>query len=98
MKYRDLVKGENTKVGDEFFYIGTKTWRKILFIDKPYDGSGRFRRPISTRIRKSLEFRTLKRVCWYEGLVGADCGKNVLQDNKCSAKNCPIWARLPEVK
>ena len=101
MKYRPLKRNEKVKKGDIVKDEYCSEWEKAdRFIgyhigEWPIEEA---KRPIHTRKRKSMEFRTFKRVCFYENRAGADCGKNVLQDNKCSAKNCPIWARLPEVK
>ena len=100
MKYRTLKWEEEVKKGD-LVRCDEYDWTDADGLIGETIGNQEgweAKRPISIRIRKSLEFRTLKRVCFYENPAGADCGKNVLQDNKCSAKNCPIWARLPEVK
>ncbi|MCP4677698.1 MAG: hypothetical protein GY854_19715 [Deltaproteobacteria bacterium] len=51
-----------------------------------------------TRKRKSMEFRTLKRLCCDEmGIVddAEHCWKKHYSV-ECNARNCPVWARLPD--
>ena len=99
MKYRTLKRNEKVKKGDIVKDEYCSEWEKAdRFIgyhigEWPIEEA---KRPIHTRKRKSMEFRTFKRVCCYE-YVNEICNKQV-HDINCNAKNCPIWARLPEVK